>query len=254
MPSPALSALGSLARQPVRPGTAVTRQTTPAAPPGQRDRIATPQTTQIGGRTYRPWTHDPSAQNVTVPTGAIPGQAAGQFWVPLEDSAPAGPSPGAALSYAPQPAAQTPSQQKKFTTSQLLETFGELMPTAPPPVPLPEEVDDRPAMDAAFARAKDLTGKTLASGMRTLQGELDTRGVGGGGYEASRSAEVLGGGVGALGDVAREQAIQTIKRKQAVSDRNLGAGIDQRGQDISLYQNRLPLLLQLLQAKEGVLY
>lgn len=259
MPTPALSSLSAAARR--------TSTGAPVAKALPRSNLgntsfqpySAPQTTQIAGQTYTPWRGPTQQTNTSIPEGALRGGSPSEWWIPLAGNrAPTyGYDPGRDPSYLAQVArqqAETDAQKRRISTSQLKQTWSELMPEPPPREPFPSEADDTAAMDAAFSRAKDITGKNVSAGMKTLQNELDARGVGGGGYETSRLTEEIGGGVGALGDLAREQAIQSLARKQKVADRNLDAGITQRGQDISIYQNRLPLLLQLLQAQEGVLY
>lgn len=112
------------------------------------------------------------------------------------------------------------------------------MPGKLAPAQLPGRVQASTPADAAaaeaaeFGRAKDRIGKLGRGSMMALQEQLDARGMGGAGYEADATSQVLNEVTGQTGEVIRDQAIQALVRQRQVEDRNYQGDIAQRGQDI----------------------
>lgn len=98
--------------------------------------------------------------------------------------------------------------------------------------------DRRAAEDAAFARAKERVGATTQGLLRSIQNTMARRGIQGSGIEGELTERALTGGAGQLGEVARDQAIEGLRRAQAIEDRDYAGGIAQRGQEIPLLQQR----------------
>lgn len=90
------------------------------------------------------------------------------------------------------------------------------------------------AEDAAFARAKDKIGQASRSAMDSMTSQMASRGITGSGVEAQELGKLYEGGVGQISDTAREQAIESLKRKQQVADRNVALASTTRGQNIGL--------------------
>ena len=106
------------------------------------------------------------------------------------------------------------------------------------------------ARQAAFARAKDRTGKIARSSLDALQSAISDRGLGAGStFEAAQTGRILGGGEAALGEFEREQAILDATEAGRLGDVQFQGDITQRGQDISRQQSLLSLLNQ-----AGVIY
>lgn len=90
--------------------------------------------------------------------------------------------------------------------------------------------------DAIFANAKDHAANIARSAMTGLQGELQSRGMGGGGYEGGKIGETLSREADQIGGAERQndmsQYQQAIDRGRA----NLGAQVTMRGQDLQASQ------------------
>jgi len=107
------------------------------------------------------------------------------------------------------------------------------VPGAAPPREVPSTMADRePAEAAAFGRAKDRIGKIGGAALSTLKDRSTAGGRAGSGLEAKDTRELVANTASGLGDVVRDQAIDRLDRHDQIDDRNLGAGITQRSQDL----------------------
>lgn len=108
----------------------------------------------------------------------------------------------------------------------------------PGPMPgreVPSTMADRTAMEAAqFGRAKDRIGQIGGAAMSALKDRSTAGGRSNSGLEAKDRREIVQGTQGELGQVVRDQAIDALGRSDQIDDRNLNAGIAQRGQDIGM--------------------
>lgn len=113
------------------------------------------------------------------------------------------------------------------------------IPREPGLTTMPREVgkgpEDRTAADSAiFARAAERIGRVGAGNLRSLRSQMTRRGISGTGIEAEGVTAAKNTTAGELGDVIRDQAIEGLRREQDVDDRDLAAGIAQRGQDLGI--------------------
>lgn len=104
---------------------------------------------------------------------------------------------------------------------------------------MPREVgkgpEDRTAADSAiFSRAAERIGRIGAGNLRSLKSQMTNRGISGTGIQAQGITAAKNNTAGQLGDVVRDQAIEGLRREQDVDDRDLSAGIAQRGQDLGI--------------------
>ncbi len=99
-------------------------------------------------------------------------------------------------------------------------------------------VDTTAAQGAAFGRAKDTVGQVSQGALTGLRSALAGRGMLGSGAESRGTAAVVNRGQGELGDVARQQAIESAGLAERQGNVNYQGGIAQRGQDISAQQAR----------------
>lgn len=106
----------------------------------------------------------------------------------------------------------------------------------------PNPQAEQAARDAAFAREKEKIGQIGRGALTGLSNSMSERGVQGGGYEQKGIADIVAGGQGQLGDVAREQTIQDLTRAQQLADLTSQQGLQKRGQDVSYRQSLLGLL------------
>lgn len=122
------------------------------------------------------------------------------------------------------------------------------------------EADRRAAEAAEFGRAKDRVAKIARGAGKSLEADMIGRGLVGSGIEARNMRDIVRGGQGDLANVATEQALASLQRRNQVADRNyagdvsqrsqdigigatnLGAGVSQRSQDISAQQNLLSMV------------
>jgi hypothetical protein len=102
--------------------------------------------------------------------------------------------------------------------------------------------NEEAARNAAFARAKDQAGATARASLNALRSILSERGIGGAGYEAARTGEIVGGARGELGEFTREQLIQDLRRAGEISDQEYEGLIAQRGQNLGTAQSLLGLI------------
>lgn len=101
-----------------------------------------------------------------------------------------------------------------------------------------QAVDTSGAQAAAFARAKDQVGQTSAGALAGLRSAMGGRGMLGSGAESRGTANVINQGMGELGDVSREQAIDSADQAQRTAEFNYSGGVQQRGQDIASADTR----------------
>lgn len=94
-------------------------------------------------------------------------------------------------------------------------------------------VDTSGAERAAFARAKDQTGQAATGAMAGLRSALGGRGMLGSGGESRGIQSIAGRGLGELGDVSRQQAIDASGLAERTATTNYQGGIAQRGQDVT---------------------
>lgn len=93
------------------------------------------------------------------------------------------------------------------------------------------------AEDAAFARAKDKVGQVNEAAQQGVSEDMAARGITGSGVQAAAMAQGAQAGAGRLADVAQQGALETLKRRYQVSDRDAALASTKRGQDIGLVQS-----------------
>lgn len=111
-----------------------------------------------------------------------------------------------------------------------------------------EAPDASAANAASFARAKDQAGQIAQSALQGLRSSLGGRGLLGSGAEFRGTGNIAAKGMGQLGDVNREQAIQNAAAAQDFAKTAYAGDITQRGQDISQMQGQNALAAQLAMA------
>lgn len=204
-----------------------------------QQQVQVPTTTVINGRTYK-W--DQGAKFAGSVSPAQGFQMDNGTWTALDDPMPSSASSAAAMSYArPTARAAAPVaddyELEDFDIGSAYARVQPMLPPMPGPAPqfarpsLPGPEEDVAAEAATFGRAKDRIGQLGRGSMTALSEELDARGMGGAGYEAAERGRLLSDTQGQLGDVIRDQAIESLKRRREVNDRNVGAEINLRGQD-----------------------
>ncbi len=104
--------------------------------------------------------------------------------------------------------------------------------TLPPRIEHPSRVDRSAAEAAAFGRAKDTVGQSTQGALKALRRQMSARGISGSGLESAGISDVVTRGEGELGDVARDQAIEGVRRDYAEADRNYAGDLSQRGEDV----------------------
>jgi hypothetical protein len=97
-------------------------------------------------------------------------------------------------------------------------------------------VDTSAAQQSAFARAKDQVGQETSGALTGLRSALGGRGMLGSGSEARGTALVANRGQGELGQVSRDQAMESAKLAQQTAETNYQGGITQRGQSLESQQ------------------
>ncbi len=110
-----------------------------------------------------------------------------------------------------------------------------------------------PGQEAAFARAKDKAALTGQSALTGLQQALAARGMLGSGVEAGGIQDIVKSGMGQLGDLTREQAIQQTQAAQKAAETSYQGAITQRGQDIDLQKSREMAAIEAWKAQQEAL-
>lgn len=108
--------------------------------------------------------------------------------------------------------------------------------------------DEQAARDAAFARAKDRAGQTARASLNALREQMG--GNLGGALEQQRSAEIIGGAAGTLGDFERDQLGLDLNRAGEISDRNYAGGLERE----KMAQDKLRSLYALFSEGKGPIY
>lgn len=107
------------------------------------------------------------------------------------------------------------------------------VPGAAPGREVPSTMADRvPAEAAAFGRAKDRIGDLGGGAMMALKDRSTAGGRSGSGLEAKDRRGIVRETQSQLGEVVRDQAIDSLDRADQIDDRNLATGVAQRGQDL----------------------
>lgn len=106
--------------------------------------------------------------------------------------------------------------------------------TAPPRITGERPEDRRAAESAQFARAADRIAAVGRGNLAGLRNQMTRRGISGSDIEAENVRSVQNNTAGQLGEVIRDQAIESLDREQDINDRDYAGGISQRGQDIGV--------------------
>ena len=112
---------------------------------------------------------------------------------------------------------------------------------------------EQAARAAAFARAKEQTGRIGRSSLTGLREALASRNMLGGGAEAVGTGQIVGGAEGALNEFTREQMINDFAAAQQAAGQEYSGAITQRGQDLSAQQAQRNALYGLMR-NSGRLY
>ena len=104
---------------------------------------------------------------------------------------------------------------------------GEIFPGEPSPL------EDAEADAALWGRARERTGQTMQGGIAALQGLMAQRGISGSGIEGELTGQLVGRGVGELGEFERERVIDELNAKRRAAELNQRYLLERRGQDVT---------------------
>jgi len=102
--------------------------------------------------------------------------------------------------------------------------------------------NEEAARTAAFARAKDIAGKTALSSLTALQNVMNNRGMTGSTEDARLTQAGLLGGQDVINEYTRDQLGMDLNRAADIGDRVYAGNITQRGQDMSAKNSLLALI------------
>lgn len=105
------------------------------------------------------------------------------------------------------------------------------------------------ARAAAFARAKDQSGKIALSGLKSVQENMSGRGISGSGIQDLSDAGVLQGAQVPLQELTRDQMMLDLNRGADISDMTYQGDITQRGQTLQAQQQQIQQLLGLFSSR-----
>jgi hypothetical protein len=100
------------------------------------------------------------------------------------------------------------------------------------PLAAPQAPDMTASNAATFARAKDQAGQIARASLNALNGEMGAQGMLGSGAQVQGSRDIIRDGMGLVGNVSRENAIQDAQMKGDFAKLGYTGNITMRGQDI----------------------
>lgn len=98
------------------------------------------------------------------------------------------------------------------------------------------------ARAAAFARAKEQSGRTANSALASLKGMFEDSGTMGSSMEAAQAGQIIGGAGAGVNQFTRDQMISDLARAAEIEDAQYSGNITQRAQDNSMKQALLALM------------
>lgn len=104
---------------------------------------------------------------------------------------------------------------------------------------------------AQYGQAKDMVGANTRAALNQSADEFSARGLSGSGLEGASVGQILAKGQGQLGEAARSQAIEHLKREDAYKTQAYQGGISQRGQDTGFIENSNNVAAQNYRTKAG---
>lgn len=123
----------------------------------------------------------------------------------------------------------------------------------PTPIPGVEAPDMTAANAQIFGRAKDQAGQTARASLQSLRDELGASGMLGSGGEVQGTRDIVSRGMGQLGEVSRENAVNESAQKADFAKMKYQGDITQRGQDIAAQEAAARLALAREQSKQQLL-
>lgn len=110
---------------------------------------------------------------------------------------------------------------------------------------------ERASQSAIYAQTKDNAANATRAAMTALQGELQARGMGGGGYEAGQIGQNLSREANTIGEADRQQAVEQLKQAQHVADVQYSGDVQQRAQNIGIGEGNANRSASLYDSAEG---
>lgn len=138
-------------------------------------------------------------------------------------------------------AAQAATRPRRLNIDKILSKYAPL----PPQVTGSMGTGEEEARAAAFGRTRDIAAQQALAGLQAVGDISAERGMMGSTFEGQMLGDVIGGARGTIADATREQLLQDLVRSGQIADRDLAAGITQRGQDLARQQAVLSLIGQL---------
>lgn len=128
--------------------------------------------------------------------------------------------------------------------------YTEAEPTRVPGVEAPDMTD---ANAQIFGRAKDQAGQVGRSSLQSMRDELGATGMLGSGAEVQGTRDIASKGMGLIGEVSRDNAINESSQKADFAKMKYQGDITQRGQDIAAQEARARIALQRELAQQQML-
>lgn len=117
------------------------------------------------------------------------------------------------------------------------------------PIAMQPGGEEDSARQAAFARAKDTAAQTGRAALNSLNDVMGARGLNGSGMAVNQAGGVIGEGARQLGDVNREQLIQSLANSRARASEKYQGEITQRGQTLQHQATLFPSIQGLITAR-----
>ena len=100
------------------------------------------------------------------------------------------------------------------------------------------------ARSAAFARAKEQSGRTALTALKAIKDQFAGSGLTASAMEAGAIGDVVGGAAGGVNEFTRDQMIMDLARSGQIADRDYAGALSKRSQDLGYRQSLLGLLGQ----------
>ena len=100
------------------------------------------------------------------------------------------------------------------------------------------------ARNAAFARAKEQSGKTALAALMSIKDQFAGSGLTGSTMESGAIGNAVGNAAGGVNEFTRDQMLMDLERAGRIADRDYAGNLSRRGQDLGYRQSLMGLLSQ----------
>lgn len=118
--------------------------------------------------------------------------------------------------------------------------------TGPQPAKVPAPAANSTLMSESFGQAKDIAGRQGNKALEALRNEMTRRGISDSGIAMEGEANILGNVARGTSQATYNAALADNAREWDARQLGYQGGIQQRGQDVSMYENDLDRVLRMI--------